>query len=97
TSVCTGAFLLERARLLDGKRATTYWGALDEFRALGTAIVTPMRYVDEGTVITASGISAGIDMSLYIIGRLWSVELARKVQKGIEYFPEPPYSNVPIE
>jgi transcriptional regulator GlxA family with amidase domain len=96
TSVCTGAFLLERAGLLNGKRATTYWGALDEFRALGTVTVTPQRYVDDGKVITASGVSAGIDMSLYVIGKLWSPELARKVQKGIEYFPEPPYADVPI-
>src|SRR2546421_283983 len=84
TSVCTGAFLLERAGLLNGKRATTYWGALDELRALGTVTVTPQRYVDEGKVITASGVSAGIDMSLYVIGKLWNPELARQVEEGGE-------------
>ena len=96
TSVCTGAFLLERAGLLNDKRATTYWGAVDELRALGTVTVTPQRYVDEGKIITASGVSAGIDMSLYVIGKLWNPELARQVQKGIEYFPQPPYSDVAI-
>jgi transcriptional regulator GlxA family with amidase domain len=97
TSVCTGAFLLERAGLLAGKSATTYWGALDEFEALGTVrVVRGQRWVDEGTIITASGVSAGIDMSLYLVGRLWGPGVARTVQKGIEYFPEPPYQDVPI-
>jgi transcriptional regulator GlxA family with amidase domain len=97
TSVCTGAFLLERAGLLNGKRATTYWGAVDEFRALGTGTVTRGRYVEDGNVITSSGVSAGIDMSLFVIGKLFSPQLARKVQKGIEYFPEPPYQDVPLD
>ena len=96
TSVCTGAFLLERAGLLAGKSATTYWGAMDEFEALGTVRVVRQRWVDEGNIITASGVSAGIDMSLYVVGRLWGPEVARTVQKGIEYFPEPPYQDVQI-
>jgi len=95
-SVCTGAFLLERAGLLTGKRATTYWRSLDELRAKNTAIVTPRRWVDEGRIVTASGVSSGIDVSLYLIGRLWNPSLARMVQKGIEYFPEPPYADVAI-
>jgi transcriptional regulator GlxA family with amidase domain len=97
TSVCTGAFLLSKAGLLNGKRVTTYWGAIDEFRALGTGIITPGRYVADGNIVTAAGVSAGIDMSLFLIGKLWSPQLARNVQKGIEYFPEPPYQDVPIE
>ncbi|MGH2584077.1 MAG: DJ-1/PfpI family protein [Dehalococcoidia bacterium] len=96
TSVCTGSFLLERAGLLTGKRATTYWGSLDRLRALGTVEVVEERWVDEGSVITASGVSAGIDMALYLVGRLWGPETARRVQKGIEYFPAPPYADVPI-
>jgi transcriptional regulator GlxA family with amidase domain len=96
-SVCTGAFLLERAGLLNGKRATTYWRSLDELRAKNSSItITPQRWVDEGRVVTASGVSSGIDMSLYLIGRLWSPSLARKVQNGIEYFPQPPYDDVAI-
>jgi len=97
TSVCTGSFLLERAGLLTGKRATTHWGSIDRFRALGTVtVVDDQRYVDEGNVITAAGVSAGIDMALYLVGRLWGPELARRVQKGVEYFPDPPYADVPI-
>ena len=96
TSVCTGAFLLERAGLLSGKRATTHWRSLDRLRALGTVEVLEQRYVDEGAVVTSAGISAGIDMALYLVGRLWGPEVARRVQKGVEYFPDPPYGDVPI-
>jgi transcriptional regulator GlxA family with amidase domain len=96
TSVCTGSFLLERAGLLAGKRATTHWASLDRFRSLGTVDVVEERWVDEGNVVTSSGVSAGIDMALYLVGRLWGPETARRVQKGIEYFPSPPYADVPI-
>ena len=93
TSVCTGSFLLARA----GKRATTHWAAMDWLRGLGTVqVVDDVRIVDEGAVITSAGVSSGIDMALYIVGRLWSPELARRVQKGVEYFPDPPYADVPI-
>jgi transcriptional regulator GlxA family with amidase domain len=97
TSVCTGSFLLERAGLLQGRRATTHWGSLDRLRALGTVqVVDDQRWVDEGPVVTSSGVSAGIDMALYLVGRLWGPELARKVQKAVEYFPDPPYADVPL-
>jgi transcriptional regulator GlxA family with amidase domain len=95
TSVCTGAFLLARAGLLDGKPATTYWAAVDELRGKGVN-VTPQRWVEDGRVITASGVSAGIDMSLYVVGKLWDPPVARDVQKAIEYFPDPPYQDVPL-
>jgi len=97
TSVCTGAFMLERAGLLAGRRATTHWRSLDRLRALGTAqVVEGERYVDEGAIVTSSGVSAGIDMALYLVGRLWGPEKARRVQKGVEYFPDPPYADVPM-
>jgi transcriptional regulator GlxA family with amidase domain len=96
TSVCTGSFLLERAGLLHGKRGTTHWASLGRLRERGTVEVVEQRWVDEGEVITASGVSAGIDMALHLVGRLWGPETARRVQKGIEYFPEPPYADVPI-
>jgi len=97
TSVCTGAFMLERSGLLTGRRATTHWRSLDRLRALGTVdVVEGERYVDAGTVVTSSGISAGIDMALYLVGRLWGPEAARRVQKGVEYFPDPPYADVPM-
>lgn len=96
TSVCTGAFLLERAGLLQGRRATTHWASMDRLRALGTVEVVEARWVDEGAIITASGVSAGIDMALHLVGRLWGAETARAVQKGMEYFPAPPYADVPL-
>ena len=97
TSVCTGAFLLERAGFLAGRRAVTHWASMDRLRALGTVEVTETRFVDEGRVITAAGVSAGIDMALYLVGRLWGPDLALRVQKGIEYFPEPPYADVALQ
>jgi len=96
TSVCTGAFLLAQAGLLAGRRATTHWRSMDRLRAIEGITVVEERWVDEGRVVTCSGISSGIDMSLYLVGRLWGAETARLVQKGIEYFPAPPYSDVPI-
>ncbi len=96
TSVCTGAFLLERAGLLAGRRATTHWASMDRLRKVSTVDVVEARWVDEGAVITSSGVSAGIDMALYLVGRLWGPETARRVQRGIEYFPAPPYADVPI-
>lgn len=96
TSVCTGSFLLGRAGLLDGKRATTHWASLDRLRELDGVEVVEERWVDEGAVVTASGVSAGIDMALHLVGRLWGPETARRVQKGIEYFPAPPYAEVPL-
>ena len=96
TSVCTGSFVLERAGLLTSKRATTHWASLDRLRALGTVNVVEERWLDEGKVITSSGVSSGIDMALYITGRLWGAGNARLVQKAMEYFPDPPYQATPI-
>jgi transcriptional regulator GlxA family with amidase domain len=97
TSVCTGALLLKAAGFLEGKRATTHWGAKPELRALGgdTVVVDEGRYVHHGNVITAAGVSAGIDMALYVVGLLKGPEEARKVQRFMEYDPAPPYAEVP--
>ena len=97
TSVCTGAMLLHRAGFLEGKRATTHWGAKKELRDLGgnVDIVEEGRWVHDGNVITAAGVSAGIDMALYLVGLLKSPEDARKVQAFMEYQPAPPYAEVP--
>jgi transcriptional regulator GlxA family with amidase domain len=95
TSVCTGAFVLAAAGLLEGKRATTHWASIESLRNRTegkTTVVDNERFVDEGRVITAAGVSAGIDMALHIVGRLWSPETARTVQKYMEYYPEPPYA-----
>jgi transcriptional regulator GlxA family with amidase domain len=60
-------------------------------------VVDSQRYVDEGRVITASGVSAGIDMALYVVGKLWTPRVARRVQRAMEYFPEPPYGDIPVQ
>lgn len=93
TSVCTGALLLHRAGFLAGKRATTHWGAKQELRELGggTEVVEEGRWVQDGNVITAAGVSAGIDMALYVVGMLKTPDDARKVQNFMEYHPAPPY------
>lgn len=93
TSVCTGALVYADAGLLDGRPATTYWSAFDELMPLGRDIEARPgeRFVDAGEVITAAGISAGVDMALYLVARLSSPEKARKVRRYIQYDPEPPY------
>jgi transcriptional regulator GlxA family with amidase domain len=92
TSVCTGSLVYAAAGLLDGRAATTHWASLDDLGRLGTGIdVRPDdRFVDTGTVVTASGVSAGIDMALHLVARLASVERARQVRRYIQYDPAPP-------
>ena len=93
TSVCTGALVYADAGLLDGKPATTYWSAFDELLPLGREI-TPRpadRFVDAGDVITAAGVSAGIDMALYLAGQIAGDTVAQAIQLGIEYDPQPPF------
>jgi transcriptional regulator GlxA family with amidase domain len=78
--------------LLDDGPATTHWGALEQLEHLGTNIeVRPDdRFVDRGQIITAAGVSAGIDMALHLVARLHSVERARDVKRYIQYEPQPP-------
>ena len=91
TSVCTGAFILHRAGFLSGRRATTHWGAIGQLRELGDVAVSDSeRWVRDGNVITSAGISAGIDMSLYLVSLLKDAQTAVNVQKMMEYYPRPP-------
>ena len=92
TSVCTGSLLLAAAGILDGLEATTHWLAFDTLRELG---VTPVsrRVVEQGKVITAAGVSAGIDMALTLASRIAGEDQARAIQLGIEYDPEPPFDS----
>jgi len=90
TSVCTGSLLLGAAGLLEGRRATGHWAFLEQLREYGAEPVRE-RYVEDGKVITAAGVSAGIDMALHLVGREVSPEVAQAVQLGIEYDPSPPY------
>jgi transcriptional regulator GlxA family with amidase domain len=92
TSVCTGALVLAAAGLLDGRAATTHWSTLDRLATLGTdvAVRPDDRFVDAGDVITAAGVSAGIDMALHLVARLHSPGRAREVRRYIQYDPRPP-------
>jgi len=90
TSVCTGSLLLGAAGLLEGRRATGHWLFLEPLREYGAEPVGG-RYVEDGKVITAAGVSAGIDMALYLVGREVGPEVAQAVQLGIEYDPSPPF------
>jgi transcriptional regulator GlxA family with amidase domain len=91
TSVCTGALVLGAAGMLDGRRATTHWGALEELEALGEIEVAGHeRFIDEGAVVTAAGISAGIDMALHLVARLHSRERAAEVRRQMQYEPASP-------
>ncbi len=94
TSVCTGSFVLEAAGPAAGRRVTTHWAAFDEFRGLapGIELVENARYVRDGNLVTSAGVSAGIDMSLWLVGQLYSVEHARTTQMAMEYNPAPPYA-----
>jgi transcriptional regulator GlxA family with amidase domain len=90
TSVCTGSGLLARAGLLDGKRATTHWGWRDRLAELG-AVPVAERVVFEPPVVTAAGVSAGIDMALALTARELGDDAARAIQLAIEYDPDPPF------
>ncbi len=89
TSVCTGSMVLGAAGLLEGKRATTHWMFRDLLTGLGATPVAE-RWVEDGRVITAAGVSAGIDLALHLVERLAGRQVATNVQFAIEYDPEPP-------
>ena len=90
TSVCTGSLLLAAAGLLDDAPATTHWLARDTLAKLGARPVTE-RVVQQGKIVTAAGVSAGIDMALRLVQLIYGEEAAQAVQLGIEYAPEPPF------
>ncbi len=90
TSVCTGSLILAAAGLLDGKRATSHWLALEELRRLGIEPAS-QRVVFDGKLVTAAGVSAGIDMALALAARIAGDTVAQAIQLGIEYDPQPPF------
>jgi putative intracellular protease/amidase len=90
TSVCTGSLILAAVGLLTGRRATTYWLAMDELKLLG-ADPASERVVFDGKYVTAAGVSSGIDMALALAGRIAGDEVAKTIQLGIEYDPQPPF------
>lgn len=87
TSVCTGALLLARLGLLDGRRATTHWASIDRLREDHPAIdvVADVRFVDEGRIVTSAGVSAGIDMALHLVGRFHGHDVAEQTARTMEY------------
>lgn len=91
-SVCTGARVLAAAGLLAGRPATTYWDAFDDLARIEPSALldTEARFVDDGDVVTAAGVSAGIDMALHLVDRLESTAVARTVRRAIQYDPAPP-------
>ncbi len=90
TSVCTGSLILAAAGLLAGRKATTYWLAMDELARLG-ATPEQERYVFDGKYATSAGVSAGIDMSLALCAKLAGEQEAKRIQLAIEYAPNPPF------
>ena len=92
TSVCTGSLLLAAAGVLDGLEATTHWLDVEKLEHLG-ARPTRTRVVERGKVITAAGVSSGIDMALVLAARISGPEVAQAIQLGIEYDPQPPFDS----
>jgi transcriptional regulator GlxA family with amidase domain len=90
TSACTGSVILASAGLLDGRRATTHWLAVDELAGFG-AVPADERVVFDGKYVTAAGVSAGIDMALTLAARIADEGTAQAIQLGIEYDPQPPF------
>ncbi len=92
TSVCSGTLLLHEAGFARGKRVTTHWAFADTLEARGdVTVVRGARWVRDGNLVTSAGVSAGIDMALWLVGQMHSPEVARKVQRYMEYDPAPPY------
>jgi putative intracellular protease/amidase len=90
TSVCTGSLILAAAGLLQGKRATSHWLAMEQLGRLG-AVPVAERVVFDGKLVTAAGVSAGIDMALTLAARIAGDQVAQAIQLGIEYDPQPPF------
>lgn len=90
TSVCTGAFVLAAAGLLEGRRCNTHWTRRDQLARYGAVQVTE-RTVRDGKYATCAGVSAGIDLALVLVAELAGDEVAQAIQLGIEYDPEPPF------
>jgi transcriptional regulator GlxA family with amidase domain len=93
TSVCSGSVILAAAGLLEGKRATSHWMALPALKALGVDAVGDERVVHEGKVVTCAGVSAGIDLALWLAAQIGGEERAKVIQLSMEYDPQPPFDS----
>lgn len=92
TSVCTGSLVLGAAGLLQGRRATSNWLALDRLADFGAEPIGG-RYIEDGKLVTAAGVTAGIDMALHLVSREAGPEVAQAIQLGLEYDPQPPFDS----
>ncbi|MBV8862044.1 MAG: DJ-1/PfpI family protein [Mycobacterium sp.] len=92
-SVCSGSIILAAAGLLNGKRATSHWMALPMLKTLGANPVTDQRIVHEGDIVTSAGVSAGIDLALWLAGQIGGDERAKVIQLSMEYDPQPPFDS----
>ncbi|HME75777.1 MAG TPA: DJ-1/PfpI family protein [Mycobacterium sp.] len=92
-SVCSGSIILAAAGLLNGKRAASHWAALPMLKPLGAIPVGDERVVHEGDIITSAGVSAGIDLALWLAGRIGGDERAKAIQLSMEYDPQPPFDS----
>ncbi|WP_433544309.1 DJ-1/PfpI family protein (plasmid) [Streptomyces sp. CA-294286] len=93
TSVCTGSIVLAAAGLLDGRRATTYWASAEYLQSTFDVTYLPQRYVRSGKIITAAGVSAGVDMALHLASLLSDDDTAKAIQLAVEYDPQPPFDS----
>lgn len=93
TSVCSGSVILAAAGVLDGKRATSHWAALPVLRTFGVTPVGDERVVHQGDVVTAAGVSAGIDLGLWLAAQIGGEDRAKAIQLSMEYDPQPPFDS----
>jgi len=96
TSVCTGSLLLGAAGLLEGLEATSHWLDLQDLERYG-ARPTSRRVVEQGKIVTAAGVSSGIDMGLVLAAKIAGPEVAQAIQLGIEYDPQPPFDSGSVD
>lgn len=91
--VCTGTLIMQKAGLLAGRKATTHWQMMDTLENDPQVKALPeMRYVRDGNIITSQGVSAGIDMALWLVGELYDPDHAREIRRVLQYDPAPPYT-----
>ena len=93
TSVCSGSLILAAAGVLDGKRATSHWAALPVLKTFGVTPVGDERVVHQGDVVTGAGVSAGIDLGLWLAAQIGGADRAKAIQLSMEYDPQPPFDS----
>ncbi|OBG33257.1 glutamine amidotransferase [Mycobacterium alsense] len=93
TSVCSGSVILAAAGLLEGRRATSHWVTLSALKAFGVTPVADARIVHQDDVVTSAGVSAGLDLALWLAGQIAGENRAKAIQLAIEYDPQPPFDS----